>query len=136
MTARSIKTTMHKAAALAVVAAGAAIAASDVHASEVVPFDCGWRFKWEAGKGDVCEMAFDDSAWQVLDLPHDAQFDQPWTQKDAKVLRGYKPGARGFKPMGAMWYRKHFRAWTISMSKRSITSMVITAVKPMSIIPA
>ena len=101
---------MHKAAALAVVAAGAAIAASDVHASEVVPFDCGWRFKWEAGKGEVCEMAFDDSAWQVLDLPHDAQFEQTWTQKDAKVLRGYKPGARGFKPMGAMWYRKHFRA--------------------------
>ena len=98
---------MHKAAAFALVAASVTFAAN---AAEIVPFDCGWRFKWEAGRSEVCEISFDDSAWQVLDLPHDAQFDQPWTQKDAKVMRGYKPGARGFKPMGAMWYRKHFRA--------------------------
>ena len=57
----------------------------------VLPMNDGWEFKWGKDKS-VGE-------WKSVDLPHDAQFEQPWTQKDSN-------GARGFKPMGEMWYRK------------------------------
>ena len=59
----------------------------------VLPMNDGWEFKWGKDKS-VGE-------WKSVDLPHDAQFEQPWTQKDSN-------GARGFKPMGEMWYRKRF----------------------------
>ena len=44
--------------------------------------------------------ALDDSSWRTLDLPHDFQFEQPWTENGG--------GARGFKPMCEGWYRKSF----------------------------
>ena len=42
----------------------------------------------------------DDSSWRTLDLPHDFQFEHPWTESGG--------GARGFKPMCEGWYRKSF----------------------------
>ena len=47
-------------------------------------------------------MNYDDSNWRVLDLPHDFQIEQPWSQGAG--------GARGFKAMGTGWYRKAFKA--------------------------
>ena len=67
----------------------------------VVPLDFGWRFHWGKVDGDPRAATFDDSGWRIVDLPHDAQFEQPWTQDGTC-------GARGFKPMGEMWYRKRF----------------------------
>ena len=53
------------------------------------PFDLGWEWKW--GK---------TGEWKNVDLPHDAQFAQPWGKNDSS-------GARGFKPMGEAFYRKN-----------------------------
>lgn len=64
-------------------------------------FNFGWRF--HAGDlKDAQSVAYDDSDWRVLDLPHDFQMEQPW-EKSAG-------GARGFKAMGTGWYRKTFKA--------------------------
>lgn len=66
-------------------------------------FNFGWKFELvnEASKdADMSSPALDDSSWRTLNLPHDFQFEQPWSQK-AK-------GSRGFKPMCAGWYRKTF----------------------------
>ena len=77
--------------------AGGSVAAGRM----VVPLDFGWRFHWGKVDGDPRAATFDDSGWRIVDLPHDAQFEQPWTQDGTC-------GARGFKPMGEMWYRKRF----------------------------
>ena len=55
-----------------------------------------WNFDWEFSLGK------EQKEWRHVDLPHDFQFEQPWTQKGS--------GARGFKPMCEGWYRKTFVA--------------------------
>jgi len=58
-----------------------------------------WNFDWEfSQKMENGKLVNSKS----IDLPHDFQFEQPWT-KDAG-------GARGFKPMCEGWYRKTFVA--------------------------
>ncbi len=64
-----------------------------------------FNFDWKFKLGEVSDAqnpAFDDSDWRQLDLPHDFQFEQPW---DKSANRG-----RGFKALGAGWYRKSFKA--------------------------
>ena len=68
----------------------------------IVPLNDDWRFQWGAAKGDPRADGFDDSAWRTVGLPHDAQFERPWTQEGSNA-------SRGFKPMGEMWYRRTFR---------------------------
>ncbi|WP_371867406.1 glycoside hydrolase family 2 TIM barrel-domain containing protein [Duganella guangzhouensis] len=64
-------------------------------------FNFGWKFA--AGElPDAGAVAFDDSGWRKLDLPHDFQFEQPWDKSAGE--------ARGFKAMGTGWYRKSFKA--------------------------
>jgi beta-galactosidase len=64
-------------------------------------FNFGWKF--QAGElKDAQAVDYDDSNWRSLDLPHDFQFEQPWDKSAG--------GARGFKAMGAGWYRKSFKA--------------------------
>ncbi|WP_334319555.1 glycoside hydrolase family 2 TIM barrel-domain containing protein [Termitidicoccus mucosus] len=64
-------------------------------------FNFGWKFR--AGDVEGAQAAaYNDSDWRAVDLPHDFQIEQPW-EKSAR-------GARGFKKMGAGWYRKSFRA--------------------------
>ena len=68
-------------------------------------FNFGWKFclvTKENQNTDFASPALDDSSWRTLDLPHDFQFEQPWTKNGG--------GARGFKPMCEGWYRKTFRA--------------------------
>ena len=72
-------------------------------------FNDDWKFQLVTSdnKGtDFASPTLDDSAWRTLDLPHDFQFEQPWTEQVG--------GARGFKPMCEGWYRKTFvaeKAW-------------------------
>jgi hypothetical protein len=52
------------------------------------------------------KQAFDDSAWEVVDLPHDASITLPYSQN--------ADGPQGFQPVLQTFYRKHFRlpsAW-------------------------
>jgi len=55
-----------------------------------------WNFDWEFSLGSQ------QKEWRHIDLPHDFQFEQPWTKDGG--------GARGFKPMCEGWYRKTFVA--------------------------
>ncbi|MEI7435564.1 MAG: glycoside hydrolase family 2 TIM barrel-domain containing protein [bacterium] len=71
-------------------------------------FDFGWRFKL-APTGTVNEFtalgaAFDDSAWEVLDVPHDMSIERP---RSPDYLSG---SAGGFFVDGRGWYRKTFEA--------------------------
>ena len=59
-----------------------------------------WNFDWDFSFGK------EQKEWRHVDLPHDFQFEQPWTKDGG--------GARGFKPMCEGWYRKTFvadKAW-------------------------
>lgn len=63
------------------------------------------NFDWKFILGDVEgaeALVFDDSTWQSLDIPHDFQFDMPWSEQAGRN--------RGFKEMGVGWYRKTFTA--------------------------
>ncbi|MDQ1139297.1 glycoside hydrolase family 2 TIM barrel-domain containing protein [Pedobacter agri] len=72
-------------------------------------FNFGWKFK----AGDVAnaeQKIFNDGNWRKLDLPHDFQIEQPW---DKNANKG-----RGFKALGAAWYRKTFKADPIWKGKQ------------------
>lgn len=75
-------------------------------------FDTGWRFlRADAPGADA--FVFDDSAWRLLDLPHD------WSVDDLPSTNGAPPrpfdpalsaggAATGYVVGGIGWYRKHF----------------------------
>ena len=74
-------------------------------------FNFDWKF--QAGPADadrVAQPAYDDAAWRTLDLPHDFQFEQPWSEEAG--------GARGFKDQGEGWYRKTFTADSLWRGKQ------------------
>jgi beta-galactosidase len=65
--------------------------------------DFGWRFM----KGDQTgaeKPGFDESAWRILDLPHDWSIEGPYTQSDPTG------GSGGSLPTGVGWYRRTFTA--------------------------
>lgn len=74
----------------------------------------GWRFHAGDVKGAEA-VAFDDSQWQTVDVPHDFQISQPWVppSKDEKADNSdgasnvkSRLSSRAFKEMGIGWYRK------------------------------
>ena len=74
-------------------------------------FDQDWRFFLGAGDGPE-QSAFDDTAWRIVDLPHD------WSIEDLPQGPGrigpFDPAsigkiATGFTLGGEGWYRKRFR---------------------------
>lgn len=79
---------------------------------ETLNFD--WRF--HAGDAAGAERpGYDDSAWQVVTVPHDFQISQPWVapekgekadNSDAASNVKSRLSSRGFKEMGIGWYRK------------------------------
>ena len=77
-------------------------------------FNFGWKFR--LGPADGAERPeYDDSQWRTVDLPHDFQFEMPWTEGDPND-KNYK--GRGFKEMGEGWYRKTFRVPATLRGKR------------------
>lgn len=85
--------------------------------SRMTRFDENWLFHY----GDVTEgekIAFNDSQWRTLDLPHDWTIeDVPGTDSpfDSTVVGGV---ASGFTKGGTGWYRKHFTMDKASVGKR------------------
>ena len=77
----------------------------------------GWRFH----AGDVegaAAPAYDDSAWRIVNVPHDFQIEQPWVapaadekadNSDVAANIKSRLSSRGFKEMGRAWYRLHLR---------------------------
>ena len=81
-------------------------------------FNFGWKFM-AGDPADAAARDFDDSRWTPVNLPHDYQISQPWVEPDANEKGDTKNSAantrsrlsaRGFKEMGAGWYRKTFKA--------------------------
>lgn len=77
------------------------------HPTRDESFDGSWKFALanttgddEPAYADADEPGFDDSAWRVLNLPHDWSIEQPMTP-GAGSGTGYFPGGLG-------WYRKTF----------------------------
>ncbi len=75
-------------------------------------FDSDWRFL-RADAAGAEAPAFDDTAWRLLDLPHD------WSIEDLPSTNGVPPSpfdpaqsasgaSTGFVVGGTGWYRKHF----------------------------
>lgn len=91
-------------------------------------FNFGWRFH----AGDVPNaqaVAFDDSGWQTVVVPHDFQISQPWVapSKDEKadnsdIASNVKSrlSSRGFKEMGIGWYRKTITPDAVWKGKRVV----------------
>lgn len=100
------------------IAAAAICAAQQVGARSVANLNFGWLFC----AGDVYgaqAIAFDDSAWTPVNLPHDFQISQPWVapaaderpDKDNAVANvSSRLSSRAFKEMGAGWYRRQLVA--------------------------
>src|SRR5437764_13445458 len=80
-------------------------------ASRSTDLGTGWRFVLANPDGvtdpdgrfaDAANPAFDDSTWQVVDLPHDWSIELPPTKK------GGTSSGSGFFRGGLGWYRKTF----------------------------
>ncbi len=86
---------------------------ADAQERIVKSLDFGWKF-YAGDVKDAAAIAFDDSDWRTVDLPHDFQIEQPWIPPTAdERADNSDPGAniksrlssRGFKEMGIGWYR-------------------------------
>ena len=89
-------------------------AASEIPPRRQQSFDANWRFHRGDAPGAE-ESTFDDSAWRLLDLPHDWSIeDIPKTANDTPSSVGPfspdSPGGTGtgYTLGGIGWYRKHF----------------------------
>ena len=80
-----------------------AVARSSAGRREIVPADSQWKFSTGDLSGAEAPK-FDDSAWRVVNLPHDWSIEGP---PDAKNPTG---SGGGFFPAGVGWYRKTFEA--------------------------
>lgn len=64
-------------------------------------FDNGWRFSLNANDG-ASKTSFDDSAWRLLNLPHDWAIEGSFSKDNPSGTGG------GALPGGIGWYRKTF----------------------------
>ncbi len=68
-----------------------------------LPWDANWKFHLGDAPGAEAPD-WDDSAWRLLDLPHD------WSIEGATAPDAPSAGGGGFFPTGTGWYRKGFEA--------------------------
>jgi beta-galactosidase len=68
---------------------------------ETISFDPAWRFLQGDASG-AYQTVFDDTAWSIVDLPHDWSIAGPFAQTNATGSGG------GYLPSGISWYRKAF----------------------------
>lgn len=64
-------------------------------------FDFDWKFSL-GENAEAFEPGFNDSAWRVLDVPHDFSIEQPFDSTNPSL------GGGGYAFGGTGWYRKHF----------------------------
>lgn len=80
----------------------------EMNARQVESFDAAWLFlKGDANGAEAAD--FDDSAWTMVDVPHDWSIEGPFS---ADAPTG---GDGAFLPTGVSWYRKTFaipKKWT------------------------
>lgn len=85
------------------IAAGLRQPAMDANSPRVKQsFDFGWKFT--TGDPEAAQsLAFNDSRWQTVDLPHDWSIEGPYSETEPTG------GPGGYLPTGIGWYRKKFR---------------------------
>lgn len=107
-------TLLRKLFACCLLAVGGCIMAMAQPRTEV-DLDFGWRF-CAGDVNDAAKVAFDDSQWRTVNVPHDFQIEQPWVapaadekadNSDAAANIKSRLSSRGFKEMGKGWYRLH-----------------------------
>ncbi|HWA27474.1 MAG TPA: beta-galactosidase GalA [Lacunisphaera sp.] len=124
---------------------GLAVESDRLHAAEAaagrerVNFDAGWRFALghatdrgqdfdpaanmfsyfaKAGfASGAADPKFDDSAWRLLDLPHDWAVELPFSEK-ASGSHGFKAIGRAFPENSVGWYRKKFNIPAADLGRR------------------
>ena len=74
-------------------------------------FDIGWKFHKDDIEGAE-QSVYDDSAWRVLDLPHDWSIEGPF---DSNNISGQ---SLAYLPGGIGWYRKSFKLLKGDKGKR------------------
>ncbi len=83
-------------------AATLSCAAADISFGNSEDFNAGWRFALCSDSIAPASVSYDDSAWRMLDLPHDWSIESlPSPSLNA---------CTGFFPGGIGWYRKSFEA--------------------------
>lgn len=100
-------------ALLALFSLGAFVAIAVTPEKEGARTELLFNFDWKFHLGEATgaeTVSYDDQSWQLLDIPHDFQFDMPWSETGSRN--------RGFKEMNVGWYRKHFQADPAWQGKR------------------
>src|SRR5690348_13530738 len=102
--------------------------------------DFGWRFHfghaWDANKDfgfgsgrsgnfqktgnflPASSMAFDDSHWKPLDLPHDWAVELPFVNDPGLASKGFHPFGRSYPETSVGWYRRVFELDEADKGKR------------------
>jgi len=103
-------------AAIAFVSVGclkteAAASSVDVSPRVKKSFDANWSFIREDVAGAE-QVAFDDSKWRILDVPHDWSIEGPFDSKNPSAVQG------AYLPTGIGWYRKSFTTPSSAVGKK------------------
>ncbi|MEP6940484.1 MAG: beta-galactosidase GalA [Rudaea sp.] len=81
-----------------------------------------------ANTAAAAQLAFDDAAWESVDLPHDwvvalpfvSATPVPRTKEDVAAAHGYKPIGRNYPDTSVGWYRRVFEVAASDLGKRIV----------------
>jgi len=89
------------------------------HATDAAKdFDFRGNFSKTGGFGAVATLAFDDSDWKALDLPHDWAIELPFENDPALGNKGFYPLGRAYPATSVGWYRRIFELPASDAGKR------------------
>ena len=89
------------------------------HATDMAKdFDFHGNFSKTGGFGAVSTLAFDDSDWKSVDLPHDWAIELPFENDPALGNKGFYPLGRTYPATSVGWYRRIFELPASDAGKR------------------
>ncbi len=78
----------------------------------------GGNFQKTGGFLAASSLAFDDSDWKPIDLPHDWAIELPFTNDPALLSKGFYPLGRNYPSTSIGWYRRVFEMPASDKGKR------------------
>jgi len=78
----------------------------------------GGNFQKTGGFLAASSLAFDDSDWKPIDLPHDWAIELPFTNDSALQSKGFYPLGRNYPSTSVGWYRRVFEIPASDAGKR------------------
>jgi beta-galactosidase len=89
------------------------------HATDAaMDFDFRGNFSKTGGFGAVATLAFDDSDWKSVDLPHDWAIELPFENDPSLGNKGFYPLGRTYPATSVGWYRRIFELPASDAGKR------------------